>query len=361
MEEKKTSITKWIVRVVVFTILTILIGVGTFIYWFLSYSQQSAPPLPNHSKQVTLTIPKGANFFEIKNILAENGLITDDVRFTLLARYLKVSHKLKAGEFRLTAEQKPEELLRELLDAKAILHKITIPEGLNIKEIAKRYARKDWCSYDEFVALANDPVFIKKLGFENIDSLEGYLFPDTYSVTREMKNAEKAIVLMTNRFKKVWGEIMAEKKGELVLNQHELISLAAIVEKEAVKAVEQPIIAGVFYNRLEKRMRLQSDPTVLYGVENHTGPITKTDLRRSTPYNTYVISGLPLGPICNPGEGALRATVQPQETKYLYFVSNNDGTHQFSKTLKEHNRAVRKYRKSVRLAREAAKKSQSSN
>lgn len=361
MEEKKSSITKWIVRVVLFATLTVFIGVGAFIYWFLSYQQQAAPPLPSNKNQVSLTIPKGASFLEIKKILAENGLIKDDVRFTLLARYLKVAHKIKAGEFRLTAEQKPEDLLRELLDAKAILHKITIPEGLNIKEIAKRFAKKDWCSYDDFVALANNQSFIEKLGFKNITSLEGYLFPDTYSVTREMKNAEKAIILMTDRFKKVWAEIMADKKGDLVLSQHEIVSLAAIVEKEAVKAVEQPVIAGVFYNRLQKRMRLQSDPTVLYGVDNHTGPITKTDLRRATPYNTYVISGLPPGPICNPGEGALRATVNPQKTNYLYFVSNNDGTHQFSKNLQEHNLAVRKYRKSVKLAREAAKKNQSTN
>lgn len=357
MEEQKTSITKWIVRIVLLAILAVFIGVGTFVYWFLSYSEQPAPPLSDNREKVSLTIPKGATFLEIQKILADNGLIKDDVRFTLLARYLKVSHKFKAGEFSLKAEQQPEALLRELLDAEAILHKITIPEGLNIKEIAERFAKKGWCHYDEFVALANDQTFIKKLGFEDVTSLEGYLFPDTYFVTREMRTAEKAVILMTDRFKDVWKNIIEDNKGELLLGKHELVSLAAIVEKEAVKAVEQPIIAGVFYNRLKKRMRLQSDPTVLYGIENHKGPITKTDLRRVTPYNTYVISGLPAGPICNPGEGALRATVSPQETKYLYFVSNNDGTHQFSKTLKEHNRAVRKYRKNVRLAREAAKKS----
>ena len=359
MEEKQSHFRKWIIRVVIFTTLSLFLLAAGLVYWFYTYTE-TAPLVTGKPEKILVEVKEGATFRDVQTQLGEKGLINDDIRFTILARYLKLAHKLKAGEFRLTQGQKPEALLKELVNAKPVLYSVTIPEGLNLKEVARIFADKDWCSYDEFIKLATDKEFIKKLGFDKIDSLEGYLFPDTYLVTRSYRNAEYALKLMTRKFKKVW-QAAVKDVPKLTLDQHQLITLASIVEKEAVKPSEQPVIAGVFYNRLAKNMRLQSDPTVRYGVENRSGPITRSDLRRKTPYNTYVITGLPPGPICNPGEGAIRAAVKPAETEYFYFVSNNDGSHQFSKNLAEHNRAVKKYRKAVRETKRAAQKGVTSN
>ncbi len=354
MEGKQSQLGRIIVRVVIFATLSLFLLGGGLVYWFYTYSQ-TVPPVVAGEEMVTVDIAKGASFREIQSQLGEKGLIKDDIRFYLLARYLNLAHKVKAGEFQLRSGQKPADLLHELVNARPALYSITIPEGLNLKEIAEIFAKKDWVNYDEFINLATDKDFIERLGFQQLISLEGYLFPDTYLVTKNMRNAEDSLQMMVRKFRKVWQAAM--KDGCVTdLNQHQLLTLASIVEKEAVKAEEQPVIAGVFYNRLNTNMRLQSDPTVVYGVENHKGPITRADLKRDTPYNTYVIPGLPPGPICNPGEAAIRAVLRPAETKYFYFVSNNDGSHQFSRTLKEHNRAVKRYRKAVRESRKAARK-----
>ncbi|MDP6626047.1 MAG: endolytic transglycosylase MltG, partial [Nitrospinota bacterium] len=195
-----------------------------------------------------------------------------------------------------------------------------------------------------FIAMAFDPVIVKKLGF-NAHSLEGYLFPDTYYFEKKISDYD-ILKKMVDAFRKkiMIQEIMVEaKKSNLSL--HEIVTLASVIEKETGKEEERPLISAVFHNRLRKKMRLQSDPTVIYAIRNFDGNLRKKDLRIDSPYNTYRYAGLPPGPIANPGLSSIKTAMQPAKANYLYFVSKKDGEHKFSSTLKEHNQAVLKYQK----------------
>ena len=294
-----------------------------------------------------VAIPKGAGSRQIKTLLGEKGLIKDDIRFLILLRLLreiekKDPPKLRAGEFSLPRGLTPLKLIRFLNKAKPVAHRITVPEGLTTAQIADIFAKDGWADAAVFLRLCQDRDFIQSLGLE-ADSLEGYLFPETYSLARGETDERGIISAMTRRFLAVWQELApAEKQG---MSRRQIVTLASIVEKETGSAGERGLIAGVFHNRLRTGMRLQSDPTTIYGIKDFNGNLTKADLRAATPYNTYVISGLPPGPICNPGKAALEAALRPAETPYFYFVSKNDGSHQFSRTLEEHSRAVREHQK----------------
>ena len=174
--------------------------------------------------------------------------------------------------------------------------------------------------------------------------MEGYLYPDTYYLTRKGQTTADLLRMQVRHFFAVWNDIKVTPP--LGLSPYEVVILASMVEKETAKAEERPIIAGVFYNRLKKGMRMQSDPTVMYGIENFSGRLTRKQLRTPSPYNTYTLKRLPVGPIANPGKAALMAVLHPEESSFIYFVSKNDGSHKFSKSLREHNRAVNKYQRS---------------
>lgn len=310
--------------------------------WFLQFVTQAAPG--NKSESEVVVVPKGTSVKEINAILARSGLVKDDVRFLVLARYLGLASQLQAGEFALHRGQTPQELLKELATAKPIQHAVVIREGLNVTEIARVFADGGWCDAEEFVRLAKDPAFLKSLGLGSYKSLEGYLYPDTYYLTRKGHTTADLIRMQVHHFFAVWKDIKAVAPFDL--SSYEVLILASMVEKETAKAEERPLIAGVFYNRLKKGMRLQSDPTVVYGVENYSGKITRKHLRTPTPYNTYTLKRLPVGPISNPGKAALVAVLHPTKSTFYYFVSQNDGSHKFSATLREHNRAVNKYQRS---------------
>lgn len=316
--------------------------------WFYSYTQKTA--VSTGKDTAVVNVPRGASFQKIQRILVEAGLASDDIRFAFVAKMIGVSHRLKAGEFELNTEQKPAQLLRQLVNAQPIQHVITVPEGLTAEEIALIFEAKGWCSAEEFLEIVQDLDVLKRLGFAKETSLEGYLFPDTYHLTRDKFSAKTIVMMMVKHFLRVYGEL-SDKKTQAGEARRRVVTLASLVEEEAVVAVEQSRIAGVFTNRLRRGMRLQSDPTVLYGVENHKGSITKADLKRKTAYNTYVIKGLPPGPIANPGRGALKAALHPERHDFLYFVADTGGKHIFSTNLRDHNRAVRKYRKKMRLYR----------
>lgn len=292
--------------------------------------------------EVTVFIPKGSSVRRISAILGRQGLVADDLRFLILARLTGRAGRLQAGEYRLPRGRTPLQILRLLAQGEVIRHQVTIPEGLNISQIATLLAKDHWIDRQRFLALTRDPEFIKTLGLHQA-SLEGYLFPDTYSLTRGQVDERTIISLMVNQFYHIWRQISKNNKPRL--SRRQVVILASIVEKETGKARERPLIARVFLNRLQRNMRLQSDPTVIYGIPDFNGDLTRADLERKTPYNTYVIFGLPPGPICNPGRASLEAVLQPADSPALYFVSRNDGTHCFSTTLKEHNRAVFKYQK----------------
>jgi UPF0755 protein len=175
-------------------------------------------------------------------------------------------------------------------------------------------------------------------------TLEGYLFPDTYRFARGLP-AERILRRMLARFEQEFRSVQQQSGRQLGLSRHEVVILASLVEKETAVATERPLIAGVFFNRLRRGIPLQSDPTVIYGLERFDGNLTRAHLQADTPYNTYTRQGLPAGPICNPGAAAVRAVLNPASTPYLYFVAKKDGTHQFSSTLAEHNAAVLRHQK----------------
>ncbi len=322
--------------------LLFFLGIIVFVGWLFGYAETKGPDMK--TPWAVVTIAHGSSAAHIGHLLGEAGLIHEDVRFLLLAKITGYSKKFEAGEFRLTTGLKPLQVMRQLSEAQPVQHPVTIPEGLRAEEIADIYAKGGWCNHDEFLHLVHDSRFIASLGLENISNLEGYLFPDTYYLTRMSTNARSIITTMVRRFQSVWDEL--SQKGTGTLSKQDTVILASIVEKETADPSERPKIAAVFLNRLRLGMRLQSDPTVIYGIEPFSGNLTKDDLQHYTPYNTYMTPALPPGPICNPGKDSLRAVLHPDKDSYLYFVSKNDGSHQFSKTLAEHNRAVWKYQKS---------------
>jgi len=194
-----------------------------------------------------------------------------------------------------------------------------------------------------FLEKCRDRGLLVNLGLEGT-SVEGYLFPATYNLSRS-GNEEQLIGQMVAQFEKKYAELTTKNHGSAGLSRHAVVTLASLIEKEAVSSEEKPLISSVFHNRLRIGMPLQSDPTAVYGVRAFAGRVTKADIERPSPYNTYLVKGLPPGPIGNPGADALQAALHPATTQYLYFVARQDGTHQFSRTLEEHNRAVSKYLK----------------
>lgn len=313
-------------------------GIG---FWFWSYL--SSPAAGNDDAVVF--IPKGAGVRDIGRILHANGVLKNDIRYLVLVRVTGLGSGLRAGEYRIPRRLTPPEVLRMLSTGKTLRHQITVPEGATMDEVASIFARDGWVDRDRFLGLARDRHFITELGMD-VPDLEGYLFPETYTLARLETDEKILIRTMVNNFLRVWRQIESEKPKKL--DRHQVVTLASIVEKETGTAAERPLIARVFYNRLERGMRLQSDPTVSYGLVDFNGPLTRADLRRKTPYNTYVIPALPPGPICNPGQAALEAVLHPVDSGALYFVSRNDGTHVFSTNLRDHNRAVNKYQRSRR-------------
>ncbi len=328
-------------------------GIGFFlvfilagVIWFASYIFASSPV----TTDTVVYIPKGAGVRTIKTLLASQGLINDDIRFLALARLSGTSRHLRAGEYLIPPHLKPLQILQLLKKGDVVRHQITIPEGMTVRQIAAILEQDNWIDLQSFIELTRDQKFIQTIGF-NLDSLEGYLFPDTYSLTRGEVTEESIIEMMTSRFFSVWKEL-TENAPDLV--RHRIVTLASIVEKETGDPSERSLISRVFLNRLEKKMRLQSDPTVIYGLTDFSGNLTRQDLKLKSPYHTYYIPGLPPGPICNPGRESIAAVLHPADAPYFYFVSKNNGTHHFSTTLKEHNQAVRKYQKN-KLSRNAQK------
>jgi UPF0755 protein len=304
-----------------------------------------APPgLDRHSKIVA--IQAGTNFHEIAKVLEDNGIIRDHISFYLLARLQKAIPKVKAGEYEVDTGMKPQEVLSKMVRGDVLRYPVTIPEGFNIFEIGEILEEAGICLKENFLRRAKDYPFIVSLGLD-VENLEGYLFPDTYNFPKVF-GEENAIRQMVSRFKTVYGSL-EKRAAELGLSRNEVVTLASMIEKEAMDDQERELISAVFRNRLQRGMALQSDPTAVYGVKMAKSAkkekITREDLQTKSPYNTYHVSGLPKGPIANPGLKSLQAVLYPADVNYIYFVSKNDRTHHFSRTLEEHNRAVAKYQR----------------
>jgi UPF0755 protein len=270
-------------------------------------------------------------------------LIRSRWAFLWLGKTRDIDRKIRPGEYELDASLSSQEILAKLLSGRVVLHPVTIPEGYNLTQIADVLSTQQVTDAKEFTKLVRDRAYIATLGIE-ADSLEGYLFPETYSFPRGTK-AREVITAMVDGLHRVWSAEMQEQAARMKLSLHQVLTLASVIEKETGSKEERELIAAVFHNRLRKKIPLQSDPTVIYGLPAFDGNIHKRDLSILSPYNTYRVQGLPPGPIASPGAHSLRAALFPAQASYLYFVSRNDGTHQFSSTLTEHNQAVEKYQK----------------
>jgi UPF0755 protein len=310
------------------------------IYWLLF-----VPPSKTASTKV-IFIKKGTHLKKVSEVLKQDGIIKNRHFFVLLTTILGKKTKVKAGEYEFHTQMLPLEVLDALVKGQVKPHLVTIPEGYTLSQIAQLLEDLNLVEKKGFLQKASSPAFINTLGLSQLagPTLEGYLFPDTYHLFREM-DPEEVIQMMVHQFKKVFGPDLANRTSELGISEREVVILASIIEKETPLSEEKSLISAVFQNRLKKKIPLQSDPTVIYGIKNFNGNLTKEHLLRRTPYNTYLMVGLPPTPICNPGKESLLAAVHPAPVPYLYFVSKNDGSHYFSSDIEEHNRAVWKYQK----------------
>lgn len=302
--------------------------------WFLYTKTYDGP-------QTKFKISSGETFAHINYRLSEQKLISNARIFHYFNRYKGTMNKYRAGVFEIPQGSTMEVVYDILINGAPMTASVTIPEGKNIFEIGKILEGIGLVNYKDFIGYCRDEKLLQELGVPR-PSVEGYLYPETYKFAPDV-DAKTIIKYMVGEFKRKTESLDFSKS---LLTPHEIVILASVVEKETGARKERPMIAGVFHNRLKKHMRLQSDPTTIYGIyENYTGNIKRSDLLNKTDYNTYTIEGLPIGPIANPGIESIKAVLSPAQHDFLYFVSNNDGTHTFSPTYEMHNFHVQNLQK----------------
>jgi UPF0755 protein len=324
------------VVILFFLIACVALGLFVELQMYADEPAQSAP-----SREVIVNVRPGQSLKQTADLLYQKSIINNSLKLILIARINGYEKHLKAGEYLLSASLTPRQILEIMVKGEVILYRLTVPEGYNLYQIADLVAQAGFGPKADFINMATDSTLVRKMGLQ-AETFEGYLFPDTYFFPKEA-GMEKIISTMVQRFRSIFTPAWEDRAGHYGFTVHQVVTLASIIEKETGASFERPLISSVFHNRLKKKMRLESDPTVIYGIKNFDGNLTRKHLRTHTPYNTYKIRGLPVGPIANPGRASLEAALFPDDTAYLYFVSKKDGTHHFSNNLKEHNRAVRKY------------------
>jgi UPF0755 protein len=326
-------------------------GLITLSLWFDYRDFVEAPASEDRAERI-VEIPRGAGPQTVARSLAEQGVVTDERLFVFYLREMKAAPKLRAGEFRFWTDQSPSEVLEVLISGVEVGYSVTLPPGLRIAEMAARVEAAGRGSAARYIELAGSADYIAaaNLGIDpQPTTLEGLLLPDTYSFPRDA-GADAVVAAQLAAFKTVWDARRRARAAELGMSPYEVVTLASIVEKETGLASERPLIGGVFHNRLRIGMRLESDPTIIYGLKNYDGNIRKSDIRRPHPWNTYVIPALPPTPIAGPGTAAIDGVLWPTETKALFFVAMGDGSHYFSATYAEHSRAVNRYQRRRRSA-----------
>ena len=321
-------------------VITICVIFSTTLLFYLYYVN-SPVDTGTEKRKVNIEIARGSSFSAVADVLEGSDLIKHKRLFYLLAVLKGAPKQIRAGEYELDSSMTPGEILDKLLKGDIKGYSIPVPEGFTVRQVVSRLSDRKLVNEEKFIKLAIDKEFLSSLNIPG-SSVEGYLFPDTYKFTRSM--GEKEIIrFMVRRFRQKVTPEMMQRAAKLGFTLEEILTLASIIEKEGGVKEEKPSIAAVFYNRLKKGMKLQSDPTVIYGIENFDGNLTRKHLMKITRYNTYRIKGLPPGPICNPGIDSIIAALYPAPVNYLFFVSKNDGSHHFSDNFASHNKAVIKY------------------
>lgn len=321
-------------------------GGGAWMWYCMTHPYQGFG-----SEGVFVTVPHGASRRGVARLLEENGVVRSSFAFEIYARR-HPKRTLEAGEYFFNKPETGRDVFWKLAKGEVYEVPFTVREGETMYDIAHDLEAGHFLSADEFIKAASDPTLVRDISPRAL-TLEGFLFPATYQLPRHPVPNELT-AKMVKKFKEEWARIappMADDdktrlaSGEPIAS---IVTLASLVERETPKKDERPLVAGVFENRLRRDMMLQCDPTVIYALEQegaYTGTLTGADLHIHSPYNTYEHTGLPPGPIGNPGEASLRAALDPAKTDYLYFVANTQGGHFFGSTLAEHNRNVTKYRR----------------
>ncbi|MCX7978236.1 MAG: endolytic transglycosylase MltG [Bdellovibrionaceae bacterium] len=330
----------------------LFLGITLLIVW-TAWNFLSIPPGTGRD-QIVYEVTPGRPFSKIAEDLQSIGVVRDARLFSLYARFVGQRGKVKVGEYGFTESMVPSDVLSILTSGKSITRPFTVVEGWNIFDIAAAWEKSGFGKSSEFLSFVRDPSVVRQILGEELPSLEGYLFPETYQITK-YTGLDGLIRLMVNKFNSVWSDLESKYRIPDGWSKKKIVVLASLIEKETGAPEERRTISAVFHNRLKKGMRLQTDPTIIYGIAIESGVvpinITKADILRPTAYNTYTIYGLPPGPIANPGRAALEAALLPTDEPYLYFVSRNDGTHIFSEDYQSHQRAVEEFQKN-RKARE---------
>lgn len=322
-----------------YIVLPFIIVIITYFALLLNYALS---PIDQKNNTVIVDIPTGSSFLQLTEILNNAGMIKSRPLFYGLAMAKRAWKSIRAGEYELNTSMTPSAVVTKLLRGEIKTYRITIPEDYSLKEIVERLAEYKLIDEETFFELAENKEFLKSVGI-NANSIEGYLFPETYYFDRSM-STRQIMRMMVNQFWKKVTPAMLEQARRMGFSVQEYVTLASIIGKESGNSDEKSLISAVFHNRLKKKMRLQSDPTAVYDLDNFDGAVRRSHLKRNSPYNTYIIDGLPPGPIANPGIDSLKAVLYPANANYLYFVSRRDGSHFFSASLETHNQAIARYR-----------------
>ena len=349
LTEEKAVRKRHPVRIAMLVLLVLVLAVGAAIAWEAKKFLETSPAQPGMT--ISFTVEPGVTFARVAHDLEKQGIITDAFRFRLLARVQQTESRLRAGVFLLNTGWKPQEILHALITRGDLpVDSLTIHEGLAWWQVAKLLEENGYAAFEQFEAVIHDPEFLAEHGIPFANA-EGFLFPDTYQFVRynTPPTPERTRALasrLVGTFWKKTASLWAEGTPE-AQELKQLLVLASLVEKETGREDERARVAGVYANRIKKGMLMQADPTVIYGIgPSFSGRLRRSQLNDETnPYNTYKHKGLPPGPICSPGLAAIRAAMEPEQHNYLFFVSRNDGSHQFSRTLNEHINAVNRYQR----------------
>lgn len=327
-------------------LLGVLAGLVTCSFLLLLMVQIYQPYKGYEEAYQLIVIQRGSTVPQIARTLESYGIVRSSLFFEWYARFTHRPLVLQAGEYRFEGPLNLPTVTRKLSSGLVHHYRVTIPEGLIMDEIAERFMAQGFGTKEKFLETMNRTAAIHDWD-STTDNLEGYLFPDTYFVTRDMSE-QQIVEAMVANFKKAWTPERLERAKELKLTTREVITLASLIEKETALASERSLVSAVFHNRLRRNLKLACDPTVIYAVKlvkEYDGVINQSDLELDSPYNTYLYPGLPPGPIANPGLESIDAALYPAEVDYLYFVSKNDGGHLFSTSYRDHTQAVAEYQR----------------
>ncbi len=313
-------------------VLAVLSGAALLAAAYLSITT----PVPRDNSLI-FTVDPGMTLSEVAGELEVHGVVRHAILFELLARYKGVAQRINAGRYEIEAYMDPGQILSMLTEGRIAANRVNVPEGLTIPETARTLRAKIGIDSTAFVHRSADPAVARSLGID-ASTLEGYLYPATYNMYPDM-TVDDILKQMTSRYLQTITAEYRNRAEEMGYSIHEIVTLASIIEQEAMVDDERDVISGVFHNRLRRGIRLEADPTVQYGIGRPNMRLYQKHLSDPSPYNTYVHDGLPPGPICSPGKASIHAALYPREVPYIFFVARGDGTHIFSTTNREHNRA----------------------